>query len=102
MSKFPPCMMMPQYAQQPKKAKEVNFLKQYMEFQKFIKEIEKDKKDAEKKPETKGKWQQVWVEEPVISKWSTLETMAILLLLSIPVAFAEVYAGTSLFKWALG
>lgn len=110
MSKYPPCMMYPQYPAQfagagkPKKEKEVNVLKQYMDFQKFMKEMDKERKESEKKPDAppqgKGVWH--WVEEETPTKLSVLESMSILLLLSIPVAAAEVYGGTLLFRMATG
>lgn len=95
---YPPCMMMPgmqPMMQQMKQPKERSFLKEYMAFQKFMKELEKEKKGDEKKPDSnrKGKWQEIWVEDVEPRKYTILETFGLICLCSIPLCALELGVG---------
>lgn len=104
MSKYPPCMMMPQqYRDQPKSVnrKGPNLLREFIKFQEFMDNKAKaNVKQPDPPPTGKGMWH--WVEETPPSKLGVLESTAILLLLSIPVAAIEVYGGAIVLRWAAG
>lgn len=107
MSKYPPCMM---YAQPREKSapkqhrKEPNLLKEFMKFQEFMDGMNKKAKEGAKQPDPpptgKGMWH--WVEDQPKPSYTTLETTAILLLMSIPVSAVEIYGGAYLLRLAGG